>query len=188
MALYPSTRWCFQYLSMELLACWNFFYFCLFAHFLNASWLWIFFYIVKVLFSERLHYTRKVLTFILNGSLQRNGHMVEKHLTGWLVRTTINLFLLSLMAELKQILQLKNSCIFAKLPHFWPLTLIAFSNYGTSLVNLYLKSPSAVSTSSKTFCNKLWQPFCKLGYLYDRRIPSLIARTLYSFWYLYMLI
>ena len=74
---------------------------------------------------------------------------------GWLVRTTINLFLLSLMAELKQILQLKNSCIFSKLPHFWPLTLIAFSNYGTSLVNLYLKSPSAVSTSSKTFCNKL---------------------------------
>lgn len=67
-----------------------------------------FFYIVKVLFSERLHYTRKVLTFILNGSLQRNGHMVEKHLTGWLVRTTINLFLLSLMAELKQIFNLKT--------------------------------------------------------------------------------
>lgn len=165
--------------------------FCLFlsiCSFLNASWLWIFFYIVKVLFSERLRYTRKVLAFILNGCLQRNGHMVEKHLTGWLVRRTINLFLLSLMAELKQILQLKNSCIFAKLPHFWPLTLIAFSNYGTSLVNLYLKSPSAVSTSSKTFCNKLWQPFCKLGYLYDRRIPSLIARTLYSFWYLYLLV
>ena len=114
-----------------------------------------FFALSRFLFTERLHYTRMVLAFILKGFFQRNGHMVEKHLAGWLVRTTINLFLLSLKAELKQILQLKNSCIFAKLSHFWPLTLIAFSNYGTSLVNLYLKSPSAVSTSSKTFCNKL---------------------------------
>ena len=151
---------------MELLACRNFVYFCLFAHFLNANGLWIFFFALsRCLFTERLHYTRMVLAFISKGFLQRNGHMVEKHLEGWLVRTTINLFLLSLMAKLKQILQLKNSCIFSKLLHFWPLTLIAFSNYGTSLVNLYLKSPSAVSTSSKTFCNKLWQPFCKLGYL-----------------------
>jgi len=58
-----------------------------------------------------------VLAFILKGSLQRNGHMVEKHLAGWLVKTTITLFLFSLMAELtKQILQLKNSYIFAKIP------------------------------------------------------------------------
>ena len=53
----------------------------------------IFFALSRFLFTERLHYTRMVLAFILKGFLQRNGHMVEKHLEGWLVRTTINLFL-----------------------------------------------------------------------------------------------
>lgn len=163
MALYPLTRWCFQYLSMELLACWNFVYFCRFAHFLNANWLWMFFALSRFLFTERLRYTRlMVLAFISKGSLQRNGHMVEKHLVGWLVKTTITLFLLSQMAELKQILQLKISYIFAKLPHFWPLTLIALSNYGTSLVNLYLNSPSSVSKSSKHFATNSDNPFANL--------------------------
>lgn len=87
---------------------------------------------------------------------------------GWLVRTTINLFLLSLMAELKQILQLKNSCIFSKLPHFWPLTLIAFSNYGTSLVNLYLSHPPQCQRLQKHFATNSDNPFanlvtCKIG-------------------------
>lgn len=37
-----------------------------------------FFALSRFLFTERLHYTRMVLTFILKGPLQKNGHMVEK--------------------------------------------------------------------------------------------------------------